>query len=292
MNVLVSGGGGQLATALVASCPDGVTLHACSIDQLDITDDGSVEEMICRIRPDVVINAAAYTAVDAAESDEATAGTINRDGAANLARGAARIEARMIQISTDFVFDGSTETPRRTDDPTNPLSVYGRTKLEGELAVREILGPSALVVRTAWLYSTTGSNFVKTMLRLMQERDEVRVVNDQLGTPTRADSLAVALWCMLERDMAGIQHWTDDGIASWHDFAVAIAEIGTEQGLLERKPEVIPVPSTDFPTPATRPAFSVLDKKTTWAGLNGTRCMPCVHWRENLATMLEELHGA
>lgn len=292
MKVLVSGGGGQLATALGATCPDGVMLHACTIDQLDVTDDGAVEEMIRRIRPDAVINAAAYTAVDAAESDEATAGAVNRDGAANLARSAARIDARMIQISTDFVFDGSAGTPRRPDDQTNPLSVYGRTKLEGELAVREILGPSALVVRTAWLYSTTGSNFVKTMLRLMQERGEVRVVNDQLGTPTRADSLAVALWCMLERDLAGIQHWTDDGIASWHDFAVAIAEIGTEQGLLGRKPEVIPVPSTEFPTPATRPAFSVLDKKTTWAGLDGTRCMPCVHWRENLATMLGELHGA
>jgi dTDP-4-dehydrorhamnose reductase len=292
VKVLMSGGGGQLATALVATCPDGVTLHACTIDQLDVTDDGSVEEMIRRIRPDAVINAAAYTAVDAAESDESTAGAVNRDGAANLARSAARIDARMIQVSTDFVFDGSAGTPLRPDDPTNPISVYGRTKLEGELAVREILGPSALVVRTAWLYSTTGSNFVKTMLRLMQERGEVRVVNDQLGTPTRADSLAVALWCMLERDLAGIQHWTDDGIASWHDFAVAIAEIGTEQGLLERKPEVIPVPSTEFPTPATRPAFSVLDKKTTWANLDGTRCMPCVHWRENLATMLGELHGA
>ena len=157
--------------------------------------------------------------------------------------------------------------------------------------MQEILGERALVVRTAWPYAAGGSNFVNTMLRLMRERGEVRVVCDQIGTPTWASSLGGAIWCMLERELSGVHHWTDAGEASWHAFAVAIAELGFEQGLLPSMPRVQPVPTSEFPTAARRPAFSVLDKQETWALLEGTDCLPPVHWRENLGTMLRELNS-
>ena len=290
MNVLVTGGGGQLASALQASCPAGAHAVVLSIDELDITVDTAVEEAIKSHEPEVVINASAYTAVDAAESDEDAARLVNRDGAALLARYAAARDARLVQVSTDFVFgEGADERPRKPSDPTNPTSVYGATKLEGEQVVQEILNDRALVVRTAWLYAANGSNFVNTMLRLMRERGAVRVVADQIGTPTWASSLAGAIWCMLERELSGIHHWTDAGEASWHDFAVAIGELGFEQGLLTSLPKVEAISTSEFPTPAQRPAFSVLDKEATWARLEGTDCLPPVHWRENLATMMKEL---
>ena len=247
-------------------------------------------ESIARHKPAVVINASAYTAVDAAESDEDAARLVNRDGAAYLARHAAANDARFVHVSTDFVFgEGNDDSPRGTSHPTNPTSVYGQTKLEGEQVVQEILGDRALIVRTAWVYAANGSNFVKTMLRLMRERDEVRVVADQIGTPTWASSLANAIWCMIERQLSGIHHWTDAGQASWYDFAVAIGELGFEEGLLTSPPKVQAIPTSEFPTPAQRPKFSVLDKEATWAGLEGTDCLPPVHWRENLGTMLREL---
>ena len=292
MKVLVSGGGGQLACELQRTCPADVTLESMPIEALDVTDAGKVEGTLKRIKPDAVINTAAYTAVDAAESDEITARSVNRCGAEHLARTCGEIDARFIQISTDFVFDGDSTVAWRPEDRVNPLSVYGRTKLEGEQAVNDILGGDALIVRTAWLYGAHGSNFVKTMLKLMRERGAVRVVDDQVGTPTWANSLGVALWCMLEKGLRGVHHWTDDGQASWHDFALAIATMGSEIGMLEKMPDVEPVPGSEFPTPARRPAFSVLDCTQTRAALAGTDCIPCVHWRENLATMMWELHSA
>ena len=291
MRVLVTGGGGQLATAVASTRPDDVDLHVLGIDELDITNETAVRRIIGDLNPEIIINTAAYTAVDAAESDEAVAASVNGDGPRNLAEAIRTGPARMIQVSTDFVFDGTATRPLKVDDPTRPLSVYGRTKLAGEAAVLEALGPRALVVRTAWLHSSGGGNFPKTMLRLMRERGSVRVVDDQTGTPTWAGSLADALWCMIDRRMDGIHHWTDDGSATWHRFAVAVAEIGVELGLLEAMPEVTPVPGSEFPTPASRPAYSVLDRAATLQELEGTRCVPCAHWRENLKRMMEELNG-
>jgi dTDP-4-dehydrorhamnose reductase len=288
---MITGGGGQLSTALEQSCPTNMDPAVLTIAQLDMTDASMVKQVMEAHRPDAVINAGAYTAVDAAESDEENARLVNRDGAANLARSASELGARMVQISTDFVFDGSIREPRAPDDPTNPLSVYGQTKLEGEEVVLDLMGDRALVVRTAWLYSAGGANFVNTMLRLMKERGQVRVVNDQIGTPTWASSLAGAIWCMLEKELSGVHHWTDDGTASWHDFAVAIGELGTEKGILDKMPQVDPVPGSEFPTPARRPSYSVLDKQGTWKELHGTPCVPCAHWRDNLSSMLEELNG-
>ncbi len=288
---MITGGGGQLSSALEQTRPDWVEASILTIDQLDMTDSTMVDQVMRAHQPHAVINAGAYTAVDAAESDEENARLVNRHGAANLAASCDRLGARMVQISTDFVFDGSVRDPRGPEDTTNPLSVYGQTKLEGEEVVLDLLGDRALVVRTAWLYSAGGANFVNTMLRLMRERGQVRVVNDQIGTPTWANSLAGAIWCMLERELSGVHHWTDDGTASWYDFAVAIAELGKEKGLLDSMPGIEPVPSTEFPTPARRPSYSVLDKQDTWKKLRGTQCVPCAHWRDNLSSMLEELNG-
>ena len=289
MKTLVTGGGGQLATALEETRPEGVSLRTCPIEELDLTVDESVRSVIDEYAPELVINTAAYTAVDAAESDRDMADMVNREGASSIARHASRIGARMVQVSTDFVFDGTEATPRRPEDPTNPVSVYGETKRAGELAVREILGDKALIVRTAWLYAACGSNFVNTMLGIMRERDEVRVVSDQIGSPTWANSLASSIWCMADRKLSGTQHWTDSGVASWYDFAVAIAEIGHQLDLIETMPSVIPVTTKDFPTPARRPAYSVLDKTGTWSLLEGTGCVPCAHWRTNLYEMMKGL---
>lgn len=292
MKVLVTGGGGQLAGALEETCPENASIDVLSIDQLDITDEKVVLERFFDARPELIINCAAYTGVDRAESDEAMARAVNADGARHLARAAKKIEARLVQPSTDFVFDGSGSTPWKPGDSPNPLSVYGKTKLEGEHAVLEELPEQALVVRTAWVYSSSGVNFVNTMLRLMHEQEKVDVVADQVGTPTWARTLAGAIWCMVDRNLHGIHHWTDLGSTTWYEFAVVIAELAKKLGILERMPRVTPIPTVKFPTPARRPLFSVLDKRDTWKALEGTDCIPPRPWRDNLATMMAELAGA
>ena len=288
MTVLITGAGGQLANALLATDPRRCDVEALDINTLDITDANAVRRCIQERRPRVIINTAAWTAVDDAETHPREAEAANTDGPRFLAESAGEVGARLVQISTDFVFDGTQTTPYKPSDPTNPLSVYGQTKLGGEAAVLGTLGERALVVRTAWLYEVNGQNFVNTMLRLMRERGAVNVVNDQTGSPTWARSLAGAIWSMLERELAGIHHWTDAGSASWFDFAVAIGELGFELGALETAPLVTPVGTESFPTPATRPVCSVLDKSATWGALEGTPCMPAIDWRAQLANMLKE----
>jgi dTDP-4-dehydrorhamnose reductase len=204
-----------------------------------------------------------------------------------LAEAAGRVDARVIHVSTDFVFDGAQGRPYAPTDRTNPLGVYGRTKLAGELAVQSC-APSALIVRTAWVYSRHGHNFVLKMLRAMKERAEVRVVSDQVGAPTWSRSLAVALWgAAAHPDLQGIHHWTDAGVASRYDFAVAIQEEALAIGLLSRNVPIRPVQSHEYPTLARRPPFSVLDTRTTRESLG----MTAAHWRVNLRHMLGELRG-
>jgi dTDP-4-dehydrorhamnose reductase len=254
---------------------------------LDIGDAAQVAGFVADFKPQLIINAAAYTAVDKAETEQTLANTVNAEGPANLARAAAKQGAiRVLHISTDFVFDGCGSSPYRTTAATAPLGVYGTTKLAGEQAVLNILGTQAVVVRTAWVYAAQGQNFVRTMLRLMNERGAVRVVADQVGTPTSAASLASVLWMFVSRpDLSGVFHWTDAGVASWYDFAVAIAEEATAKGLLQREVQLTPIATTDYPTPAKRPAYSVLDKQTTIAAFG----IPPVHWRTKLREVLEEL---
>ncbi len=285
LKVLITGAAGQLGSELLRAAPEGVECIAATREVLNIADVAQVQALLQKERPGLVINAAAYTAVDKAESEQDIARAINADGAGNLATVCAELGSRLIQVSTDFVFDGSSSTPYLPDSPTSPLGEYGRTKLAGEQAVVEGL-PSALIVRTAWVYSAFGGNFVKTMLRLMSERDELSVVADQVGTPTWARGLAEALWLAADQpDLQGIYHWTDAGVCSWYDFAVAIAEEAAESGLLQRVPHVHPIPGSAYPTPAARPAFSVLDKNSTWEALKTEG----LHWRSQLRSMLKEL---
>ena len=281
MKVLIVGGKGQLGRGLAASAPTDAEIISHDIDTLDITDRDSVAAIVAGGQPDWIFNAAAYTAVDKAESDEATALAVNATAVAHLAAAAKEISAQFVHVSTDFVFDGLSGVPYAPDAQPNPLAAYGRTKLAGEVAA----GPDALIVRTAWVYAPTGGNFVRTMLRLMAERPEVRVVADQIGSPTYAPRLAAALWALAAKGAAGMHHYTDAGVASWYDFAVAIQEEALASGLLERAVPVIPIATSDFPTPAMRPSYSVLDKTATYAVLGG----PAPHWRTNLRTMIREI---
>ncbi len=287
--VLITGAAGQLGYELQRLVPAGVAVVAVDIGQVDLTDAPAVDAVIAAHRPSVIINGAAYTAVDRAESEPGLARAVNALAPATLARSAAHHGARVIQISTDFVFGGASATPWCPEDAPAPQSVYGMTKREGELAVLDALGSNALVMRTAWLYSVHGGNFVKTMLRLMRERDAISVVADQVGTPTWAHSLARTVWTAVQApEVSGILHWTDAGVASWYDFAVAIQEEALGCGLLTRAVPVHAITTAEFPSPARRPAFSVLDTTAT------TRVLGVVpqHWRANLRLMLGELADA
>jgi dTDP-4-dehydrorhamnose reductase len=264
--------------------PDGVEITARSRAELDISDAAAVSAVLGEIGPGTIINAAAYTAVDKAESEPDAAYAVNRDGAANLAKASRETGCRLVHLSTDFVFDGNRSSPYRPTDATNPLGVYGASKLAGEQAVLDILGDQALIVRTAWVYSGEGGNFVNTMLRLMGERESLRVVADQIGTPTWTRGLAEAIWRAAGLGLRGIHHWTDAGVASWYDFAVAIQEEALAVGLLERSIDIHPIRAVDYPTPAMRPPYSVLDKTETWKALG----YEAEHWRVALRRMLGE----
>ena len=288
MKVLVTGAGGQVGRMLRETRPAGVELIACTHAQLDIGDAAAVRETVRRERPAAIINAAAYTAVDKAESEPELARRINGAAPGYLAAGAGECGARLIHLSTDFVFDGQGSSPYRPEAPTRPLSVYGTTKRDGERAVLEALPDRSVIVRTAWVYAAEGANFMRTMLRLMGERGAVRVVADQVGTPTAARPLAEALWQIAARpEIRGIHHWTDAGVASWYDFAAAIAEEGGALGLLPPTVTVTPIATEDYPTPARRPSYSLLDKRSL-AALGFTQA----HWRQRLRETLKALsHG-
>jgi len=287
MKVLITGAQGQLGRALRASAPEHVELLAVTRAELDIADAAAVQRLVGDFKPNVIINAAAYTLVDKAETEVAAAEQGNVAGPLNLAQAALALTGtRLLHVSTDFVFDGSRSTPYPPDAAPAPLGIYGQTKLAGEQAVRAELGERALIVRTAWVYDADGKNFLRTMLRLMNERGAVRVVADQVGTPTSAQSLAQVLWSFAARaDLGGIFHWTDAGLASWYDFAVAIAEEAVACGLLKTPPTVTPIATHEFPTPVRRPAYSVLDKSATHAALG----IPPVHWRVRLREVMRHV---
>ena len=286
MKVLITGKGGQLAWELEKLAPEKFEVISVSRDELDITNELSVSDFIAKNKPDLVINAAAYTAVDQAETDLETAYTVNELGVMYLAQACKKINARVLHISTDFVFDGASTTPYQTDSKPNPLNVYGASKLAGEAVLRKILPEASVIVRTAWVYSVNGTNFVKSMLRLMQEKPQLGIIYDQVGTPTWGEGLAQWLWVVASKaEVKGTYHWTDAGIASWYDFAVAIQELGLEKCLLKSAIPIFPILTSEYPTPAKRPVFSVIDKATAEevSGLN------TVHWRKNLSSMMDQL---
>lgn len=281
MKALVTGANGQVGRALQATAPADAVVIATDMAELDICDADAVAAFVARARPDIIFNAAAYTAVDKAEGDEAAAQRLNADAVAHLAAAARHCGALLAHISTDFVFDGAQGSPYTPNAAPNPLSAYGRTKLAGERAA----GADALILRTAWVYSVDGGNFVKTMLRLMAEREELRVVADQIGTPTLATGIATTLWALAGQRRTGMFHHTDSGAASWYDFAVAIHEEALAIGLLPRAVRIVPIATEDYPTPARRPAYSVLDKRATITAIGA----PAPHWRDHLRIMLKEL---
>ncbi len=286
MKVLITGAGGQVGRALVALAPAGVETRACGRSMLDLAAASEIALVVERERPDLVINAGAHTAVDRAESEPQLAQQINAEAPHALALACRDLGARVLQVSTDFVFDGSRPRAWLPDDSPNPLSTYGRTKLAGEQAVLEVLGSRAAVLRTSWVYAAEGRNFVRTMLTLMGSRPEVRVVADQIGSPTAARSVAEGLWALAMRpQLAGRFHWTDAGVASWYDFAVAIGEEAVAMGLLPRLPDIVPITTAEYPTPAVRPAFSVLDRRSTEAALQ----IRPQHWRQALRRVLGEI---
>jgi dTDP-4-dehydrorhamnose reductase len=259
VKALITGGGGQLARQLIATAPAGAELKAVSHAECDIADPFAVSRAFEAFRPDVVINTAAYTGVDAAEDAPETAFEVNARGAENVAAAAARADVRLIHISTDYVFDGTRSTPYPPDAATNPLSVYGASKLEGErLSLRA--APAGLVVRVGWLYSKTGSNFLSRIVAGTRTSRPLTVVRDQIGCPTSAREFAVAVWRAVEAQIRGVYHWANVGEATWYDFAKVCARLARELELPKRpETDIIAVDSDSFPSRAKRPRYSVLD---------------------------------
>ncbi|ASQ89965.1 dTDP-4-dehydrorhamnose reductase [Prosthecochloris sp. GSB1] len=282
MNILVTGSRGQLGSEIerLSGRQKGVEFRFTDISELDIADRGAVERFCDRHRVGAIINCAAYTAVDKAEEEPEAAFRVNRDAAGVLAAVASSRDALLVHVSTDYVFGGVSCRPYREHDTADPLGIYGRSKWEGELAVRETAS-SWMIVRTSWLYSSFGSNFVRTMERLGAERESLNVVFDQVGSPTYAADLAGALLHILEhrdrtRHYAETYHYSNEGVCSWYDLAWAVMKL---KGFDCR---VRPVPSHEYPTPARRPHYSVLDKgkiKSDWK-------LDIPHWYDSLEKML------
>ena len=293
MKVLVTGAKGQLALDLIPLLErSGHTVIGFDSSSLDITDPDRAGYEAARVKPGCIINTAAYTKVDLAEKERERAFAVNRDGARNLARAAASIGAPLIHVSTDFVFDGRKSTPYGEDELTGPLSVYGASKLAGEEEILELL-PAHFIIRTSWLYGMMGNNFVKTVLRLATERDTIRVVYDQAGTPTWTRDLAGVIVTVVDAIEAGtldygIYNYSNEGVASWYDFAEAVVDESRRMGASLKCRTIEPILTSEYPTPAKRPAYSVLDKQKIKKAFGVT--IP--HWRASLIKMLEEADGA
>lgn len=280
MRVLITGANGQLGGALQRLAPTWAEINAIDIEDCDLVDRPMLSARLTVEAPDVIINAAAYTAVDSAESNEDCAREVNADAVAAMVEAMAEAGGRVVHVSSDLVFDGRLPRPYLPSDTRNPLSAYGRTKAEGEDALR----PDDLLVRTARLYEAGGANFVRTMIRSMQEHEEVSVVADQVGSPTWASGLARTIWGLVKHKATGAFHHSDAGSASWYNFAVAIGEESYALGLLAHLPVIHPVSSLASPAPARRPAKVLLDCGATLAALGQNP----VHWRTNLSLMLQD----
>lgn len=287
MRILVTGSTGQLGFEVVrAFSPSGHEIIAPERSELDFLNPGQVAERVRRLQADWVINCAAYTQVDRAESEVEQAFVINRDSAGQLAGAVAGYGGNLLHVSTDFVFDGKQSRPYREDDVARPLGVYGRSKREGEQAVRSAL-PEATILRTAWVYGVHGHNFVKTILRVAREGKPLKVVNDQLGSPTWARDIAGAIRALVQNRASGIYHYTNAGSTSWHGFATAILAGAEAAGFALETTSIEAIPTSGYPTLAQRPAYSVLDTGKIQSLLTA----PIPHWRDSLNRMLKELQA-
>jgi dTDP-4-dehydrorhamnose reductase len=285
VTILVTGAGGQLGRETVLALEtDGEPFVAIGRNDLDFSRPHQVASAIADYGADWVINCAAYTGVDQAEQEQELAFAINRDAARAVAEGVRLSGGRLLHVSTDFVFGGEKARPYKESDRPNPLGIYGRSKLEGEQAVRQVF-PEALILRTAWVYGAHGNNFVKTILRLAEQRRELRVVDDQVGTPSWTGDIVKAMRTLVRSNAAGIFHFTNEGIASWYDFAIETIAAARRSGLAVAAEVIHPIPTEAFPLPARRPAYSVMSKVKIREALG----YPIPHWRESLRGMLKQL---
>jgi dTDP-4-dehydrorhamnose reductase len=292
MKVLVTGCNGQVGTELMGLAA-GFGIDAVGVDyaELDITDAGAVTKVMQELQPQAVINAAAYTAVDKAESESEQAYAVNRDGPANLASACAEHNIPLLHISTDYVFDGNKQGAYTEEDDVQPLGVYGKSKLAGDVAVRETCTQS-IILRTSWVFSAHGNNFVKTMLRLGQEREQLAVVADQTGCPTAAREIAHTLYNMLVANVEagsnghwGTYHFCQPEPTNWHSFAEAIFAEARAQGIALKVEAVRPITTKEYPTAAQRPANSVLDCSKIEKDFN----LSIKPWQESLAEVIKDL---
>jgi len=301
MRILITGSTGQLGQQLRNSAPKTVlgeqpSLVCLDRHSLDMSDLDACRKAIREIEPDWLINAAAYTQVDKAEREPQLAYLVNVDAPEVMSREMAHINGKMLQLSTDFVFDGNKSRPYQPEDQVNPLSVYGASKAAGEEAVLSNLvtahTKNGYVLRTSWLYGSTGKNFFRTMLRLHSQQQEIRVISDHIGCPTSTRSLAPCCWKIVENasreDNGGLPsrlHWSDAGVSSWYDFTVAIGELGISLGLLDKSATVVPISMDEYPMDAPRPSFSLLNTSLTRKYLN----MKVSHWRDELQRVAKEM---
>ena len=297
MRILLLGGGGQLGKTLISIAPErigseSIDLISIKRKDLDLADFSACKDMVLFFKPDFVINSAAYTFVDKAESDSLKSFLVNAEAPKALAEGLKETGGKLIHFSTDYVFDGEKSKPYKPFDIKNPLNIYGKSKALGEDYIMELLAPSSqcFILRTSWLLSSYGNNFLLKMLKLLTQKGTVNVVFDQISSPTTTITLANACWSLINRVSAGekpsnILHWTDNGLASWYDIAQAIAEYGLEFGMLNKPVKVLPINTLDYPLPAQRPAYSVLDLTESRKHFD----LPSIYWRDSLKTLIGTL---
>lgn len=286
--ILLTGATGQLGLELQNTAPSWSKIEAYDETRLDITSMQACAKEVQSVKPDWIINAAAYTDVEKAESDIETALRVNRDGTANLAQAARNIGAGLLHVSTDFVFSGQGREPLDELSQTGPLNLYGSSKLAGEELMQSILFARAVIIRTSWLYSPLGKNFVKTILRLLQEKPYLTIIEDQVGVPTSTRSLAHVIFRAVELELNGLYHWCDAGCCSWYQFACEIQTQALELGLLKEEKEIRPIAAADFPAKAVRPAWSVMNQSKLAAA---TRVDP-LPWQNELRLVLQKLVSA
>ena len=284
MRAVITGGGGQLARELARSAPHNIEVHSLNRATCDVTERSTIQRVFGKLEPDVIINTAAFTAVDQAETERELAFAVNKDGAQNIAEVCAAVGATVIQVSTDFVFDGTRSTPYPVDAAPSPINVYGASKLAGEEAVRSS-GASYVILRCGWLYSAIPGNFLTKMLGHMQSPRSLRVVDDQVGVPTTAADVAQVIWWCAGAPASvkdSVLHWAGAGSASRYEFAVAIQELALEAGLLDFSSVIVPIKTSEYRLPARRPPYSVLDASGTWRAMGRTP----PHWRVPLANTI------
>lgn len=287
MRAVITGAGGQVARELKRSAPPNIEVHCLERATCDITKLSAIQRALDKLKPDIVINTAAFTAVDQAESERERAFAVNEGGARNVAEVCAAVGATVVQISTDFVFDGTRSTPYPVDAAPSPINVYGASKLAGEEAVRAA-GASYVILRCGWLYSAMPGNFLTKILGHLQSHRSLRVVDDEVGVPTTAAEVAQVIWWCADATASvknSVLHWASAGSASRYVFAVAIQELALEAGMIDTTDAIVPVKGSEYSLPARRPRYSVLDATATWKAMGRTP----PHWRVSLEETIAEM---